>query len=115
MRTKKVGHYHHGRYWGSWIEEADLWGQLGDSCKGRDSGSVPGHKNWGHLSPWGSWARPGSRELYLGILFSRLCLHPRPRVREGPRGGLSDCAVSLYTRMGDLQEVVVSWSILEIM
>lgn len=83
----------------------------------------PGHwlSPWtptqGHLSPWGSQARPGSRwqKLYLGVLFSRLFLHPRPRVCEGPSRGLRDRVVSLYTKMGGLREVVVSRSRVELM
>lgn len=47
------------------------------------------------------------------ILFSRVPLHPRPRIGEGSRAGVGDCAMSLQLKMANQQEVVVSRSTLE--
>lgn len=88
-----------------------------ESAKGRlgrlsgDPGPAAEHQlGWGVRS---GLTQGGGQHLYLGVVFPRLFVHPRPRVRERPGTRLADCAMSLRPGMGGQQQVVVSRTILE--
>ena len=69
----------------------DLRHQLGVSGTARDAGA----------SSDISLVQLGEAGAGFRILFSRLFVHPRPRVRAGPGAGVGERAVSLRLRMGE--------------
>lgn len=66
-------------------EKVDLRHQLGVSGKAGNAGAISDI----------SLVQLGEAGAGFWILFSRLFVHPRPRVRAGPGAGVSECAVSL--------------------
>lgn len=69
----------------------DLRHQLGVLGKAKDAGAISDI----------SLVQLGEAGAGFWTLFSRLFVHPRPRVRAGPGAGVGECEVSIRLQVGE--------------